>query len=233
MADISVKCPGCGKEVKISEYVSASSVMCPSCKREVSVPASARTSRLQVRRPKERDLETLKGEKVVDRLAVDATAATQAAQMGNVLRDVHKAREKVSGPHVIWAWVPFVVMAGGMIWWQHWMKGDPELIRVYGWVRSGALAFISLLVFVSAFEESLLQGSLSILLYPFYTSYYAFVRMEYYWLRGLFAAMMIVLLSELYFLRQYALLVAFQNGLNNMIETVSGLIQRASEPPLP
>ena len=96
--------------------------------------------------------------------------------------------------------------------------------------RDVSVASASLLVIFVAVQDGTGQGLLSLFV-PFYILYYAFVRLDSYWIRGLFAAVYLALGTELYFMPSEARIVTLQKTMNERIDGVSGLMKRASEPP--
>ena len=230
MADILVKCNACGMENKVSEYASSGAVVCASCGAPLNVPAGKTTSRLQVRTIDAHQRATLTDRKPVTTTAEDQSRARSAAKAEEVLQGVHRIREKVKKPHSIWGWLIFLVLAGILIGAQYVMKDYPQVAQYYPITRDVAAVLVSVLVMLVAFQDGTGQGLLCLFV-PFYILYYAFVRLDSYWIRGLFTAVYLALGTELYFMPSEARLVNLQKEMNQGIESVNKLMQRASEPP--
>lgn len=230
MADILVKCNGCGVENKVSEYASSGAVVCASCGAQLNVPAGKTASRLQVRKIDAHQRSTLTDREPVTTASEDQSRARDAARSADVLKGVHKIREKVKKPHSIWGWLLFLALAGVLIGAQYVMKDYPEVAKYYPLTRDISVAIASLLVILVAFQDGTGQGLLSLFV-PFYILYYAFVRLDSYWIRGLFAAVYLALGTELYFMPSEARIVTLQKEINTRIDSVGGLMKRASEPP--
>ncbi len=230
MADIIVKCPGCGTESKVSQYAAAEQVACPSCKRRLELPrADDGRKRLAMRRMADEDHATLTG--TTTQVTKDvAGRGVEARQVEEVLDNVHRSRQKVEQPKSIWGWLAFVLIAGALVGWQYLGQREPHLLAQYPMTRIASLVIASLLVLLVAFQDSTFQGVLCILA-PLYIVYYAFVRMEYYVIRGIFAAVYLALATELYFMPGTALITHAQKAANQGIENVGKLISRASEAP--
>jgi hypothetical protein len=221
MADVRVRCPHCGTETTLSQYTASDSAICPSCKASLGIPEQPPPDipfRLNLRH----------AEAAKDAAGPSASADQIAA--ANVLQQVYKSRQKVKPANPVWSWVGFVVIAGLLIGFQCFVKQDAGLLRAYQITRSIVAGVATLLVLVVAFEDSPLQGILCILL-PMYVVYYAFIRLELYWVRGLFLGAFVAVCTELYFIPADSLLVAMQAGFNRLFEAGSQLIQRAGEPP--
>lgn len=230
MADIVIKCPGCGTESKVSQYAAAENVSCPSCKRRLELPKSeAGRRKLEMRRLRAEEHGTLTG--TAEQVVADvAGRGIEARQVEEVLDNVHRARQKVESPKAIWGWLVFILVAGALVGWQYLGSNEPRLLAQYPMARIAALALSTLMVLLVAFQDSTFQGLLC-LFAPLYILYYAFVRMEYYVIRGIFLAVVLALGTELYFMRDDALFTHAQIAANKGIENVSRLISRASDAP--
>lgn len=226
MADVVVRCRKCGKENKVSEYATASSATCAGCRTLLELPENGKESKLQIRRLGVKKEETLTGKKEVVDQAVQATAAQRNVA---VLGEVHRVRQKATAPKAFWMILAFLVVGGALFGALYIARQNPELGRHYALVRNVVGGIVWLIVLIVAFEDSTLQGLLSLLV-PFYVVYYVVVRMESYWIRGAFFAVCAVLGAELYYLPQDALLVAAQHQLNVFIDSVGHLIQRGGDP---
>lgn len=230
MADILVKCNACGTENKVSEYASSGAVVCASCGAQLNVPAGKTASRLQVRKIDAHQRSTLTDREPVTTATEDRTRARDAARSADVLQGVHRIREQVKKPQAVWGWLLFLVLACVLIGAQYVMKDYPEIGKYYPLTRDISAVIVSLLVIFVAFQDGTGQGLLCFFV-PFYILYYAFVRLDSYWIRGLFAAVYLALGTELYFMPSEARIVTLQNTLNERVDGVSGLMKRASEPP--
>jgi len=230
MADILVKCGACGAEIKVSEYA-AGGVTCTSCGATLNLPSNSKTSaRLQVRKIDSHQRATLTDRAPATTAAEDRDRARSAAKAEEVLEGVHKIRERVKKPRAIWGWLLFLLLGAALIGAQYVIKENAQVAQYYPITRDVAAAIVSILVIVVAFQDGTGQGLLCLLL-PFYILYYAFVRLDSYWIRGLFAAVYLALGTELYFMPSEARIVNLQKEMNQRIESVNKLMQRASEPP--
>ncbi|OQW95300.1 MAG: hypothetical protein BWK77_07730, partial [Verrucomicrobia bacterium A1] len=219
MADIVLICPGCNKETRFSEYAAEESTVCPTCGATIKRPATEKSTRLKIRRIEHSEQEArLSGKDAAKPSAQDnatqvAASASTVTQMRSVLGNVHKARTITKGPSVIWAWVGFLLLSGLLVGWQYQFKGDRQLMGYYYWIRNGVGGIFWLMVMITAFEDTMTQGMLCLLL-PFYIVYYVFVRLEMYWLRGVFAGVFVGICAEMYFIPNEALLTYAQGNLN-------------------
>jgi hypothetical protein len=226
VADIKLVCPDCDYECAVSEHVSAVVVKCPMCNAQIPVPHVERESvSLSVKgngsarpEPEEAPPPQQPSPASLDDLPVSA------------IRDVYRVREKVKRPLAIWGWVAFLVVAGLLVGMQSLAKGSPEMTRNYVWVRAVVGGFVYLLIVILAYEDGLLHGFLCLFLPP-YAVYYALARTEYYFLKGAFTALAVVVAAELYLLPQSSALNSLQDGLTRSIEHGERLIQWAGSSP--
>ena len=226
MSDITVKCSGCGTQFDVSEFASAETLICPTCTRRVDKPETDHGVRLKVRKHRHGERATLAGEATLAEVVKNAAEE----KPGSTIYEVHKVRGKVKKGTGIWGLLVFLVMGSLLVAAQFYLKDFPQFTTYYEWTRIILLAAVWLLVLVVAFEDSYLQGFLCLLL-PFYIIYYAFARLELQVLRGAFAAVVLMLGSELYFMQKQSVLMNAQTSVNKWIVDVGNLIQRASEPP--
>ncbi|MFH0879395.1 MAG: hypothetical protein V2A34_06750 [Lentisphaerota bacterium] len=229
MADIKVKCAGCGTEFDVSEFASAETLMCPNCTRHVDKPEVDHGIKLKVKKHRHGERATLAGEPNLSDVIKDA-AVGPSDTPASTIYDVHKIRSQVKKGTGLWGLLVFVVLGGLLVGAQYYLKDYPQYLTHYLWTRTSILALVWLLVLVMAFEDSYLQGFLCLLL-PFYIVYYSFARLELQLLRGAFAAVVLMLGMELYYVKNDSMLVTAQINVNKYILNVGNLIQRASEPP--
>ena len=230
MADIILKCLECGRENKVSEYASPETRVCASCHHALQIPEQDKKSaRLRMRRINNQQAETLTGgtadyvlEEKVRRESSVATAA--------VLSEVHKVREKVKRPHAFWGYLTFLIAGGILIGLQYMMKQRPDLIQMYELARIGVSAIGAILLLFVAFQDSAFQGLLCLFVLP-YAIYYAAVRLESYWIRGIFFGVIAALCAELHFMQSQAFVTRAQQNTALFIENASQLINKASERP--
>jgi hypothetical protein len=184
MADISVTCSGCGAGIQVSEF--ADSVVCRSCGRSTPVPkavAPAPVAGAEVQPGAGSGLRFKSGRRTQPK-----------GQAGVDLRDVvghvkkRATRERTGfswGGSTALAWVAFLVVGGLAVWARFGALLSPEhldLLKRYGPML--ALAF-HIMVVVRAFEDSVLQGAMCVLLPP-YAFYYLFAFCDLFVLRGLY-----------------------------------------------
>ena len=230
MADIVLTCPECGRENKVSEYASPETRVCASCRHALQIPEQEKKSaRLQMRRIENHQAETLTGG-TADYILEEKVRRDSAVAAAEVLGGVHKVREKVKRPHAFWGYLTFLIAAGILIGLQYLMKQRPDLIQTYEFARAGISAIGAILLLIVAFRDSTIQGLLCLFVLP-YAIYYAVVRLESYWIRGVFMGVIIALCAELYFMSSQAFVARAQQNTAVFIENVGGLINQASERP--
>jgi hypothetical protein len=153
-----------------------------------------------------------------------------AAAAAEVLGDVHKVREKVKRPRAFWGYLTFLIAAGILIGLQYLMKERQDLIQTYEIARIGVSAIGIVLLLMVAFRDSTIQGLLCLFVLP-YAMYYAVVRLEIYWIRGVFLGVITAFCAELYFMPSQAFLTQAQQSTSMFIDNVGRLISQASERP--
>jgi hypothetical protein len=188
-----------------------------------------KTTRLQMRKIENHQAETLTGD-TADYILQEKVRRESAVAAADVLGDVHKVREKVKRPHAFWGYLTFLIAAGILIGLQYMMKERPDLSRMYELARIGVSTIGATLLLIVAFRDSTIQGLLCLFVLP-YAIYYAVVRLESYWIRGVFIGVLIALGTELYFMPSQAIVTRAQQQTVVFIENVGGLINKASASP--
>ena len=230
MADILLKCLECGRENKVSEYASPETRVCASCHHVLQIPESEKKSaRLQMRRIENQQAETLTGG-TADYVLEEKVRRESSVAAAAVLDDVHKVREKVKRPHAVWGYLTFLIAGGILIGLQYMMKQRPDLIQTYELARIGVSAIGAILLLMVAFRDSTFQGLLCLFVLP-YAIYYAAVRLESYWIRGVFFGVIAALCAELHFMPSQAFVTRAQHNAAVFIENTGQLIDKASERP--
>lgn len=232
MADIQVKCRKCRRETKVSEYAVSGEVKCPGCGTPLEFTSqSTQTARLRLKREDTATNGRPAGAGLKPSTAAEATAERTAPKL-DVLQDVHKARQKVKRPLAIWNWLAFLALAGALIGAEYFVTViNRSFMPYYLMGRWGIWGFVALLVLIVAFEDGTAQGLLCLFV-PLYIVYYALVRLEYYWLRGLFLAVLVGIGMELYYLPNQSAVVLVQNKVNEFVLGVGKQIERAGESPI-
>jgi hypothetical protein len=229
VADITIRCIGCGKENKVSEYASAETLVCVACHHGLELPEPEnKAAKLKMRKLESPQAEMLTGEVRSD-VQEDKVRVESAVASAAILKDVHKAREKVKRPHVFWSYLTFLVTCGTLVGLQYMLKQRPDLMETYEWARIGFSAIGSVLLLVVAFEDSTFQGLLCLL--PPYAVYYAAVRLETYWIQGIFMGVIVALCCELHFMPRQAVITRAQINTEIFIKEVAGQIDKASQKP--
>ena len=219
VADIVLKCVACGRENKVSEYASPETLVCASCHHALEMPEPENKSgKLQMRRLEGQQAETLTGE-ARDNADEEKIRSESAVASAAVLGDVHKAREKVNRPHAFWSYLTFLLACGTLVGLQYMLKQRPDLMETYEWARIGFSAIGSILLLVVAFQDSTFQGLLCLFFLP-YAIYYAAVRLEIYWIQGIFMGVIIALCAELYFMPNQAFITQAQINTEIFIKDV-------------
>lgn len=227
MADIVLRCVACGRENRVSEYASAETLVCTACHHALELPEpEKKVSKLQMRRI---EGETLIGAAKSD-AGEDKIRRESAVSSAAILGDVHKARETVKRPHAFWSYLTFLLVCGIMVGLQYMLKQRPDLMATYEWVRIGFSAIGAVLLLIVAFEDGTIQGLLCLFILP-YAIYYAAVRLEVYWIQGIFMGVIVGLCTELYFMPSDAFLAKAQIQTQIFITNVGQSIDKLSAKP--
>jgi hypothetical protein len=232
MADILVTCDVCGHDHRISEYADPAGISCADCGGELSIPERNVDSPLRLKTaeaPASGEQKRAEPPPISGEVAAPVSLP-EADQVRTDLNEVYQPREKEKKPPTLLAWLAFMVLAGVMVWMQMGIRQDPHLFSTYNWVRIIAGALIYLLVIVVAFEDHLWQGLLTLFIPP-YSIYYALVRLDSQMLRNLFLALMVAFAAEMYFIPSRAFAAHVQQGVNDVINSGEGAIQRAGDAP--
>lgn len=227
MADIVLRCAACGKENKVSEYASAETLVCAACHHALEIPEpEKKVSKLQMRRI---EGETLTGAAKSD-AGEDKIRRASAVASAAILGDVHKARETVKRPHAFWSYLAFLIVCGSLVGLQYMLRQRPDLMATYEWVRIGFSAIGVVLLLIVAFEDSTIQGLLCLFILP-YAIYYAAIRLEVYWIQGIFMGVIAGLCTELYFMPSDAFLTKAQIQAQIFVTNVGQGIDKLSAKP--
>lgn len=232
MPDILIQCPECSREYKVSEYASVDSMRCVTCGAGLARPSEgelAVASQLRLRGhmtpPKLPGLAPALPD-VPDALAIAGGPVVCAAPQV----DIHRTEEVRSQP----AWVSYLVgllVLGVLIGFQYFSSQLDSYLTYYLWLRNGLAALSYGLVVLLAFQDHWGPGLISLVIPP-YTLLYTASSVESGILRGLFYGMIVVFVAEVYFLPDNAAILAAGDAVNELIETVDGLIVKASDSPI-
>ena len=230
MADVIIKCVACGRENKVSEYAAADTLICVGCHHGLELPEPEKVSgKLQMRKIENHEATSLSG-KTTDNTADEKIRRESAVTSSAVLGEVHKVRETVKKPHAFWSYLTFLIVCGSLIGLQYMMKQRPDLMQTYDWARIAFSVIGFVLLLVVAFQDSTIQGLLCLFILP-YAIYYAAVRLEIYWIQGIFMGVIIALCAELYFMPNQAFITHAQAQSAKFVENVGQGIGGLSKAP--
>jgi hypothetical protein len=228
MADINVTCAKCGHGQKVSEFVAQGAVSCTECGETLEIPTVDFRSGLKVRAADGPDRPYLTS--AAGPARKKRRRSEELVPEGGTLEDVYRTREKPKGMKAFASWVVFFVVAAFLVWMQMLVRDNPSMLTTYNWVRGIIGGLVYLLVIVVAFEDHLWQGLLALVIPP-YCLYYALIRLDAYFLRNIFLAVVVAFVAELRFIPDHALITYTQHGLENTIHSIEGMIQRAGDAP--
>ncbi len=226
MADITLICSGCGKQVTVSEYVEATSP-CPGCGLPLDKNGPRAASPLSVPQEKPQLASMLGRDSLVTAGHVEAPAPAFDPAVQTVAARRKRGQnysEFKMWLNYIFSWLFFLTLLGGLLYWQWQGQGDARIMGVYKatrwWLTGGAW----LAVLIPAFQESWVQGVLNLLIPP-YSIYYALNRLDHFYLRGFYVAVLLTLAAEFYFLPNQTVLHIAQD---NIAQWTAGVRQQIS-----
>ena len=182
MADIDLQCPECGKTMRFSEFANEKAFVCRGCGVKLEKPSSTagKIDSAASGLPSTAD----------DKSEADG-ADEQIPNVWQLRRQSasrRSTRAKVS--HSVFAWILFAVIAGfaGFMRYSNGLSEQHlELIRNYGWLFVIGCHVIIVLI---AFEESVFQGILSLLV-PLYSFYYFFLVCDHFYARAILGGILV------------------------------------------
>ncbi len=185
MGDVTLLCPGCGKNIVVSEFVRAEAVLCKACGASVPVPRAAL----------EAAKSTTVKPKLGTKLAASATPVQQAVETPAPPLKLPRSKRRRSRPHTAWerfgCWVAFAGLTALFYALRHRVPLSPEQVS---WLLQGGIfgiLFFHVVIVLHAFGDDAFQGVLCALI-PGYSFYYLFTLADAFYLRALVAALLIV-----------------------------------------
>lgn len=190
MADVIVKCPGCGNEITISEYASPEFLTCSKCKSKVTVPP---------RPPSPTELPKLKlGLQSAPAAPEPAPSPSSGTESGKDFRQFMPAnkrgkrrRRRGGGKHLLWPWILFIVV-GGTLAALRFVPGLLPADRLEMLTQAGvaAIFFMHFTIVVYAFADEAFDGVLCAII-PGYSLYFIFFKSDQFHFRALLSALLV------------------------------------------
>lgn len=224
MADVSIRCPACGQLNVMSEFVADHARVCSACKAQLPAPVS--TANELFLAPKFAASHVERGSETIAKM-LPVTSAGVALQ-----EKTHSTRQKAKGPSRIAGALLFALLAGLFVAIEYFAARSAPLMSWYLTGRYGVVGIALALILFDALRDSHVKFFLCLLV-PLYIVFYALTHVGSYWRQAVFMAMLAMLGAELVFCRDESLLVRSQAIVNRKIATVSNLIQRAGDAPVP
>lgn len=221
MADITLICPACAKHVTVSEYVETA-VPCPQCgqmlDRNTPLANSAKPKLASMSGRSSLISAQIKPE------ALGTPSATAVQTPSAHRKQGHDRHELRQWFHYIFSWLLFLSLLGGLILWQWKGQTDPQLLGYYKLARWLLAAGAWLAVLIPAFQENWLQGTLNLLV-PAYSVYYALNKLDQFYLRAIYFAILFMLAAEFYFMPNQTVFHIAQDAIGHWTEGVRNLIR--------
>ncbi len=221
MADLTLVCPACAKHVTISEYVEAA-IPCPQCGRKLD----RNTPLAPGVKPKLASMtgrSSLISDKIRPEMVIApaAEAVPPPSQLRARGREQHERRQWW---HYLLSWLLFIGLLGGLLFWQWKGQTDAQVLGYYKALRWALAGGTWLAILVIAFQENWVQGTLNLLV-PAYSVYYALNKLDQFYVRALYFAVLFALGAEFYFLPKETVFHIVQDALGRWVEGVRDLIR--------
>ncbi len=195
MADVTIKCPQCGKQVTVSEFVDPESLTCSECEAKLGMPKSTAPRQrpiTTVLRPAEKKADPAQQKPLDPARQKLIDKSTRKARKKS--RKLAKGKPKSATDQSVWrmrqyilSWVMFVILAlilCSFRWGSFLTKDAAATFKEYGMI---GFAVLSLVVIIDAFSEDMFEGLLCLFI-PGYLLYYLFAKSDSFFLRALVAA---------------------------------------------
>jgi hypothetical protein len=188
MADVEIRCPHCLETIKVSEFADFNQLKCRSCNR--SLEGVEQVPQLAATRKAKRTISP-----VVLPEHEEDDPDTAELLSGQILwrEREEKLGKPVKKEHVVryyYAWLVFFVIAAIMVYLRYWGGLPPEYLeyeeKYAGWVLVG----LNLIVTIIAFEDSVYQGILCLLI-PGYSLYYLFLVSDAPFVKAIVAGILV------------------------------------------
>lgn len=223
MPDITIVCRECGREHKVSEYANVAALKCAGCKAPLELPKKDAPERgISVAQPKPKAPEKMPN-------APKVVQAVQKAQTDTVATSsVHDKEVELTKPPWWHAVLAFTAVAGLFGYFLMNFQQYQDYLQYYLWARNILFAGSTILVLVIAYQDSIGFGAACVVFPPFML-WYAWTRLESFFLRGLFLGIIAVLAAEVYYLPEHAIATHVQHVLGEVVTKVDHLIKHAAD----
>ncbi len=232
MPDVIIDCPECGREYKVSEYATVDGMTCLTCGAGLSMPEFERTTDgLKLKKqetlsktPRMMPATPQPGVPMAATMVPSSEPGDHPVPMGSIHEEV-EIKELPKWMSIVVA----VLLIGLFVGFQYKADDFDQFLSVYIWARSIFAAAAFILVVLIAYQDALAPGTMCLFIPP-YTLFYTASSVESSLLRGLYFGMVVVLLTEIFFLPDESIVLAGGVMFGNMVEYVDGLIVAASDP---
>lgn len=233
MPDITIPCPECGREYRLSEYATVDGISCLTCGATLQKPKHCQgTGGLKLKSLQEYlppPLPAPAGPALAT-AGVAPAAIVESTDHPVPHMDIHKEEPTRETPK----WPSLVVAAAvlaALVGFQYFADRLDAYYVAYEWSRNLLIVGSYLMVVVVAFQDGLGPGALCLVIPP-YTVFYATASVESAVIRGLFYGTVLALVAEVYFLPETSLAMVSGTVFSELVSWVDGLIVTASKPPI-
>jgi hypothetical protein len=228
MPEISIHCPNCNKSHAVADDVSFAQMRCLQCGCPLAAPREQPEPGMLGPQPSAPPVH-------LTLATPGSTLAVPGPGAVKVIREKtgpgvntalgRKAAQRKYAPAIsTWlGWILLVVIAGGLIGFQSFAAELRDYLPFYVAARNALFVLVGLLVIHDAWQDSLSQGLLCLLIPP-YLLLYAIANLESNIVRALFFALMAGIGAEAWLLPQHSLIMGLGPNLHQLVDTVNGLI---------
>jgi hypothetical protein len=210
MADIEIKCPVCERTVTISEFVDGDSLYCNSCGEKLRMPSSvphAGRKKPTVNRP----VITGQTTSIVPEPEPEEGGDTTAWRFHRHTQKKREAEQKSKklhiGPAVI-SWLIFALLAALTFSLKYRNILPEQYHKDFAFYAPFVVLAFYVLIVLKAFKDSVFHGVLCLLLPP-YSLYYIFLVSDDFYMRAVFAGLLVGLGQDTFLLLKVVALEAY------------------------
>jgi hypothetical protein len=234
MADIKKTCPKCGRVTTISEYVSVEYITCAGCGEQVSTGKEGSELSELKKKPMRGEPPSPPSRKRKFKRSRGATPPPLALSSDLPATPKRKKQPKQKTPRAkkgakafLWQTGAFLLVGALLIGMQY-FSGNREVMNWYTLLRWGIIPLIWIFSVLAAFQESRVQGFLCLVLPP-YLIFYMLGQSDNYGVRGAFAALMVSLAAEMYFIPEQSVVTNTNEAVSNFVNGGQKMIKHAGE----
>lgn len=187
MADIDIKCPGCGSLITVSEFADPATLSCHACGQKLTKPEEV----VARQKPTIRALRVQDPKTAEDRIKKEEVPATEwrFVTQTTKMRQEQTAAPKRSIQHIL-GWVLFVLLGLTTGFLRYGTFLTAKQIETMGQYAPVVMIAFHVIIILMAFKHSVFHGILCVLV-PGYSLYYIFVASDDFIMRAAVAGCLV------------------------------------------